>query len=26
VTMGEHARRADATRDGLPTLTPVFPT
>jgi peptidoglycan/xylan/chitin deacetylase (PgdA/CDA1 family) len=26
VTMGEHARRASATRDGLPTLTPAFPT
>jgi peptidoglycan-N-acetylglucosamine deacetylase len=26
VTMGEHARRADATGDGLPTLTPVFRT
>ena len=26
VTMGEHARRAGATRDGLRTLTPVFPT
>ena len=26
VTMGEHARRATAARDGLPTLTPVFPT
>ena len=26
VTMGEHARRAGAARDGLRTLTPVFPT
>jgi hypothetical protein len=26
VTMGEHARRASAGRDALPTLTPVFPT
>ena len=26
VTMGEHARRAGAGRDGLRTLTPVFPT
>lgn len=25
VTMGEHARRAAATRDALPTLAPVFP-
>jgi hypothetical protein len=25
VTMGEHARRAGAARDGLPTLAPVFP-
>lgn len=26
VTMGEHARRASAARDELPTLTPAFPT
>jgi hypothetical protein len=26
VTMGEHARRAAASRDTLRTLTPVFPT
>jgi hypothetical protein len=25
VAMGEHARRASAVREGLPTLAPVFP-